>query len=32
MTLLDLWIVSFLIIGFYIEYENSKSNKDILRA
>lgn len=30
MTLLDLWIVSFLIIGYYIQYESRKSNKEVL--
>ena len=30
MTLLDLWQLSFLITGFYIEYENSKNRKEIL--
>lgn len=29
MTLLDLWQLSYLLIAFYIEYENNKSNKTI---
>lgn len=29
MTLLDLWQLSFLITGFYIEYANNKDNREV---